>query len=145
MTLKEALQNMKAIMPDPLFAADTRSRLLYGAKHRFTLKDLIRENIELGAAIALTGLLVVVGLGAWNLKAPNGLQSLDVKGLKAEADAISDVRVEMEQIEYTESTSTKGAVKKSVVKKAGIAAPSTTTSTNEESLSPTDALDALTR
>lgn len=130
MDILKHLKNLKTIMPDEGYSK--RSRLLIvgdeSGRERFTLKQFLIHNFQIGSAIALTSILLFLGFGgfsAWKLLSPFGLASLDPTNLRAEADAIRDMQVALQDVQYViseaENTTTKIApaekIQNSAIKK----------------------------
>lgn len=105
MDIFKSLQNLKAIEPTRDFTIKSRSLIL--GKNRgagLTVLGLILRNLELGASVALVGLLIFMILGgfsAWKFFAPLQITNLDPSSLKAEAQAI-DIQIQLTNLNYEE-------------------------------------------
>ncbi len=113
MNIYETLKNLRFIKPDEGYSARSRnvitSMIQDTPRPRITLWQFVLQNIQLGSAIALTGLLLLLGFGgfsAWKSFSPFGINSLDPANLRAEADAVKDIEVALNSVEYMQPTAT---------------------------------------
>ncbi|MBU6500372.1 MAG: hypothetical protein KGJ89_00895 [Patescibacteria group bacterium] len=153
MDLLETLKKFKHIEPNQEFSKSSRILILNTpAKIRFTVWSVILKNMELGASLALAGLLIfmiVGGFSAWKFLAPLQVANLDPSTLRAEAHAI-DIQIQLANLNYNggsattlnESTPQSSAYGKSASIKSnqGQTAPGNSTTTN---ISVDDALHLL--
>jgi hypothetical protein len=107
MNLFETLRQLKKIYPDNEYTRRVRQHILSSAQEtampRLTLAQFLWQNLQLGSAIALTGLLLLLGFGgfsAWRFLSPYGLNSLDPANLRAEAGAVNDIQVALNSVQY---------------------------------------------
>jgi hypothetical protein len=109
MDLFETLKKLKGIEPDRGFSLNSRNLILNTApKIKIGVWNIILKNIELGAALALAGLLIFLTIGgfsAWRFLAPLQLTNLDPSSIRAEAEAI-DIQIKLADLNYAEPTST---------------------------------------
>ncbi len=118
MDIFKSLQNLKAIEPEKDFTIKSRSLIL--GENRgvgVMLWGIILRNVELGASMALVGLLIFMILGgfsAWNFFAPLQITNLDPSSLKAEAQAI-DIQIQLTNLNYAEGTALTTKVSESTV------------------------------
>ena len=106
MNLFEVLKNLKNIEADKGFTARSRSMVLRGGREPVTsIFSVVFRGLEVGASLALAGLLIFAmlgGLAAWDVLAPVDVTALDPDGLRAEAEAI-DIQIELMGLNYKES------------------------------------------
>lgn len=104
MELFELLKNLKRIKADPVYIR--RSRELFGGSimPKRSPWAIFKESLQVGSAIALAGILIILMLGGLSLSklfSPFRLSSLDPAGLQAEAQAV-DIQLELTKIAYSE-------------------------------------------
>jgi len=112
MDLFKSLKNLKNIEADREFTKKSRS-LLLNTKQRSAsgFWGVVLNNIEVGASMALAGLLmfaILGGLNAWSFLSPVDITSLDPESLRAEAEAI-DIQIELTNLSYEDSIRTLSA------------------------------------
>ncbi len=123
----EQLKKLQAIQADKRFTERSRAMLI-GTRRPLRVWDIILKNIELGASVALAGILIIIifgGFSAWKFLSPLKLSNLDTTGLKAEAQAI-DMQIDLTNLNYNEIISTTQPLS---TRPKSIAAPKTQTST----------------
>ena len=107
--LERLLQQLRQIMPDDGYARRSRMQIIgfpVERRTRLTPWSFVMHNLQIGSAIALVALLLIVGFGGfsgWKLLSPFRIASLDVANLRAEAEAISDIQVRLDGVAYTEA------------------------------------------
>jgi hypothetical protein len=111
MNIYETLKKLTFIKPDKDYSKRSRSVILSMLQDmprpRVTLWQFVMQNVQLGSAIALTGLLLLLGFGgfsAWKAFSPFGINSLDPANLRAEADAVKDIEVALNSVQYVQPT-----------------------------------------
>lgn len=107
MNIERRLKQLKKILPSREYAARSRAFILGVAQEalrpRLTVWQFVMQNLQIGSAIALTGLLLLLGFGgfsAWKFLSPLGVASLDPANLRAEAEAVRDFQVALNSIQY---------------------------------------------
>lgn len=109
MELEKILQQLKAIQPGRDYAASSRRVIMATERPRrtpFSFARFILSNLQSAGAIALTGFLVIIMLGAFSVFRflnPFRLSSLDPAGLHAEAQAV-DMQIQVADLTYQESS-----------------------------------------
>lgn len=112
MDLFKALKQLQKIESDEAFKK-TSLNLILGARQTSVkpgVWGVILKNLELGASLALAGLLIfmiVGGFSAWKIFAPLQVANLDQATLRAEAQAI-DIQIKLASLNY-ETTAAAGA------------------------------------
>lgn len=156
------LKKLQRLEPDARFTAQSRA-LVLSKTARKNAWGVILEHLELGASLALAGVLIVAilgGLSSWKLLAPFHASNLDTAGLKAEAQAV-DAQIELTNLTYqsyaapaapaTEKpqafSHTSPAIKKPAEKPSALSTPSSeeNTSTIKTLLNVDDALLLLSK
>ncbi|MEK9180252.1 MAG: hypothetical protein AAB897_02470 [Patescibacteria group bacterium] len=105
MDLLKTLQQFKNIEPNKDFTRKSRRELLGGSNIPFGIYQNILRTLEVGASVALAGLLILVILGgASYIKffEPLQITAIDPASIKAEAEAI-DIQIELANLNYNES------------------------------------------
>lgn len=109
MNLENNLKKFKNIQADPEYAKRSRDFILHTpapTTYR-TFWHFVLHNLEIGAAVGLTGIVLFLILGGSSLStflSPFRLSSLDPAGLRAEADAI-DIQIQLTNLGvYKETT-----------------------------------------
>jgi hypothetical protein len=109
MDLLDLLKKLKSIEPDKEFSLNSRNLILNTPpKVRVSFLGILLKNLELGAALALAGLLIFLTIGgfsAWKFFSPLELANFDATSIRAEAQAI-DIQIKLANLNYIESTST---------------------------------------
>jgi hypothetical protein len=151
MDIEKVLRQLKAIQPDKDYAASSRRAILSTervARVPFGAVRFIFSNLQSAGAIALTGVLIILMVGAFSVFRflnPFRISSLDPAGLRAEAQAV-DMQIQVANLTYQESTAPFAAAQKvpAILKKttAGNQA-ATSTSSSTLPISVDDALDML--
>lgn len=110
MNIYETLKKLRFIKPDVDYSSRSRNIIVTMRpdilRPRVTLWQFVMQNVQLGSTIALTGLLLVLGFGGfsvWKSFSPFGINSLDPTNLRAEADAIRDMEVALQSVQYIQS------------------------------------------
>src|SRR3989344_2805148 len=104
------IEILKKITPDAHYARRSKIRILESRPTgtvlgQFTFQKLISHTIELGSSIALAGLLVILVLGGFSIFRflnPLQLSSLNPTSLRAEAQAVQDIQLELSDLQYAE-------------------------------------------
>ncbi len=172
MDLLTIFKNLKKIEPDQEYSLRSKRLILaIPPPRRLSGWQILLESIQSGATLVLTGILLIFLLGGfsvWKSLRPFQFESLDLKSLRAEAQAI-DIQIELTKLTYTESTSTglsvttqalpqkeekiappeiKEEIKPEVQKQAedlGLKVPSSSATSPELPLGPDEALLELSR
>jgi len=112
MDLLGRLKNLKNIEPDEGYAERSRSLILNTERQiKLGVWDIVFRNLELGAALALVGVLMLLTIGGfsfWKGAAPLQISNLDPAGLKAEATAI-DIQIQLMNLNYVGGASARSA------------------------------------
>jgi len=137
MDIFKALQNLKAIEPEKDFTIKSRG-LILGKKRGVVAVfwGVILKNIELGASVALAGLLIFMILGgfsAWKFFSPLQMSNLDPSGLKAEAQAI-DIQIQLTNLSYEEGAALAPKISEST--RVSASAPKETQPQTQTKISP---------
>lgn len=147
MDLIKVLKQFKAIEPDKSFA--TRSRgLILGAQTKTPVGfwGVVLRNIESGAALALTGLLIFVilgGLSAWNQAfSPAPFEALNPASLRAEAQAV-DIQIELTNLSYESAPAKTGESTAAFSPALTTSEPQNDAQSEEKAFSIDEALDFL--
>ena len=104
------IEILKKITPDAHYARRSKIRILESRPTgtvlgQFTFQKLISHTIEFGSSIALAGLLVILVLGGFSIFRflnPLQLSSLNPTSLRAEAQAVQDIQLELSDLQYAE-------------------------------------------
>lgn len=150
MDLIDTIKKLKNIEADKGFTRTSRSLILNTrreTKLNFNFWSLLLRSIELGASLALAGLLIFMTLGgfsAWRFLSPLQITAnLDPVSLRAEAQAI-DIQIQLANLNYNEGAlglksgeSTPASIGQS---KQGEGAAAANTSPKTENSSTTNAL-----
>jgi hypothetical protein len=103
MDVVEILKKLKDIKPRKEFTETSRVLILNTApKPKLNFWNILIKNIELGASLALAGLLiflVIGGFSAWKMFSPIQISNIDPSALKAEAQAI-DMQIQLANLSY---------------------------------------------
>lgn len=104
--LLKTLQQLKTIVADPGYTKRSRELILNTLQPRgpVTMWRIVLENIQVGTALALAGVLVFLVVGGFtflNILSPLRLSSLDPAGLRAEAEAI-DIQIQLTDLNYSQ-------------------------------------------
>jgi hypothetical protein len=114
MDLFSQLHKLQSIKPNPSFARDSRDFILRTtphqstpviATHRFSFVSFLFDNLQVGSAMALTGLIILFFFGGPSLMQflfPLQSSSLNQSSLSAEAQAI-DIQIKLADLSYAES------------------------------------------
>lgn len=156
MKLHDALRQLKKITPDEGYSRRSLMRIVgmpVEPRPRLASWSFFMHHLQIGSAIALTSLLLIVGFGgfsAWKLLSPFHIASLDVVNLEAEAEAINDIQVRLLGVTYVEppqhitSTTPRAAVTGSKTGWGeGSATVGSASTGTEESVSIDETLDIL--
>lgn len=118
MDIFKNLQSLKAIEPRKDFTIKSRSLILGEDRPMVaTIWGIILKNVEMGASLALVGLLIFMILGgfsAWNFFAPLRISNLDPASLKAEAQAV-DIQIQLTNLNYAEAAALPTKISESTV------------------------------
>lgn len=127
MELQELLKQFKRIEPDAGYTRRSRSLIVEAPLPERPLLSpwrIFTHSLQLGSAIALVGVLLILVLGgfsSWKFLSPFRLSSLDPSSLQAEAQAI-DVQIHLTDINYVEPGNQTTTVKTALPAKAKQAA-----------------------
>ena len=105
MDLLETLKQFKNIEPDRGFTKRSRNLILreHGAMPGFF--SIFKNTLEVGASLALAGLMVFVilgGLASVRFFEPLEIAALDPANIRAEAEAI-DIQIKLAGLDYEEA------------------------------------------
>jgi hypothetical protein len=110
MELEKILKQFKNIEADHDYVHRSRGIVLSSKlgipKKRSVLFNIIFEGFELGSAIALTGILIVLTVGGfsiWRFISPGEISGLDIAGIRAEAQAV-DIQIQLANLSYNDLT-----------------------------------------
>lgn len=166
MNVEHKLSQLKSIRPDPAYALRSRAMILQHTplpapvSFRRRLVGFVFENLQIGSALALTSIALLVfvsGPEIVQMFSPLHLASVDRGSITAEAEAV-DIQIQLTDLAYHEpvarasventaspAPTTKTLVPK-VAKKQSVTTPSLAPENNTEIQSPSsidDALDVL--
>jgi hypothetical protein len=107
MELLELLKQFKNIEPDAGFTKRSRNLILRERGDQSGIFSAFKNTLEVGASLALAGLMVFVilgGLASVRFFQPFEIAALDPANIRAEADAI-DIQIQLANLDYEESAS----------------------------------------
>ena len=103
MDVIKILKKLKNIEPGKEFTETSRRLILNVApKPELGFWNILVKNLELGASLALAGLLIfliVGGFSAWRIFSPMQISNIDPTALRAEAQAI-DIQIQLANLNY---------------------------------------------
>lgn len=108
MNPEDLLRHIRSLEADPSYVRRSRTLILEERSYRPGVWRALAQSFHFGASVALASIFLVVILGgfsAWRFLSPFRLDSLDVSGLRAEAQAI-DVQIQLADVTYPTVTET---------------------------------------
>jgi hypothetical protein len=160
MDLFETLKQFKIIKPDEAFTEKSRRAILAssplgipGVVGIFKAQRFIFRIVEMGAALALAGLFIVLIMGGFSGSAisPVRFSAIDPQTLRAEAQEI-DAQIELASLNYSEPALVAESTQKlaaAIGEKSAVAAVfstvSTSTAISTSTVSIDQALEALSK
>ena len=102
----EIIKKLRRVEPDPLYVKRSRGIILGNVSRPIcrVVAGWIFNYLQTGAAVALAGIFVFIilaGVSLWHTLSPLNVASLDLSGLKAEAQAI-DIQIQLANLGYSE-------------------------------------------